>query len=144
MSLDMSAFDTKAAAEAGTFVHLENPFTAEPLFDDAGVPIGITILGGDSGKVHNELRKIADRRLERIQKQRTIVTDSEVSRKEDINTVAAATVSWHLFPFDGVELECTESNARKVYGDPRFPWIMEQLEKVIGDRKRFFKSSSAG
>lgn len=141
MSLDLSTFDTKTAAEAGTFVHLESPATGEPLYDDASQPIGITILGGDSEKVRRELRKISDRKIERIRKGQSL-PDAEASRKEDIAVMAAATVSWQGLVVDGVALECTESAARKLYGDPRFPWIMEQLEKVLGDRKRFFATSS--
>jgi hypothetical protein len=143
MSFDLSTLDSKSAAEAGTFVHLDSPATGEPMYDDDGVtPFGIGIIGGDSGKVSDELRAIADRRLERIQRNRSIVTNSLVGRQEDINTMAAATTHWHLPPVDGEVLVCSEVSARKLYADPRFPWIMEQLEKAIGDRKRFFKRSS--
>jgi hypothetical protein len=142
MSLDLVQFDTKAAAEAGTKVFLDNPFTGDPMLDDEGNGYYIEILGGDSEKVFGALRNINDKRLERIQKTRRIVTDSEASRLEDINTMAAASLSWYLPPIDGAELTFSEQNARRLYADLRFPWIMEQLEKVIGDRKRFFKKNS--
>lgn len=141
--LDMSQLDTRAPANEGANIELENPFTGEPLEDDDGKPYYIEIFGGDSDKVQEQLRRIADRRLERIQKKRTIETDSTVGRKDDINTLALATKSWYIMPVDGETLECNEHTAKRLYSDKRFPWIFEQLEKAIGDRKRFFKKNSA-
>jgi hypothetical protein len=68
---------------------------------------------------------------------------SAQTHRDDIETMAAATLSWYLPPFNGVELECTEENALKLYDDPRYPWIMERLEKVMSDRRSFFKKASA-
>lgn len=140
--MDLVQFDTKSAAEAGCVVNLDNPFTGEPMLDDDGSNFFIKILGGDSGKVSDALREIADRRLERVQKTRKLIADSASQHADDVNTLALATLEWKLPPIDGEVWACTEPNARKLYGDKRFPWIMEQLEKVISDRKRFFKKSS--
>lgn len=141
---DFALLDTKAAAETGAVIFLDDPFSGEPLLDDDGVPLSITVLGADSEKVGKAIRANADKRIARIQKRGSVEDAwSETQRADTISTLAKATVAWHILPVDGVVLECTEANARKFYGDPRFPWVVEQLDKAVVDRKRFFKNSSA-
>ena len=140
-AFDLSTLDTKSAAEEGTVVELEHPFTPEiPFVDDDGVPYSITILGNDAGKVRTKERKQLDRYLEAIRKNRS-PGDAEAGEADTIDKLAAATIAWHLPPVDGKVLECKENVARNLYADPRFRWIPEQLSKAIGDRSRFFKKS---
>jgi hypothetical protein len=143
MSFDLNELDVKSTAEAGTKVTFENPFTKEPLVDDDSKPYYVKIMGGDAGKVSAALRAIADRRVELLRVEGQKFITNEQSRQEDFDTMAAATLEWHLPPIDGAEWPCTEENAKKLYADPRFPWIMEKLEKTIGDRRAFFRKSSA-
>jgi len=140
--IDLSALDTKAPAEQGTVVELEHPFTPEvPFVDDDGVPYSITILGSDAGKIRERERKQLDRYIEAIRKNRN-PGDAEASEKDTIDKLAAATIAWHLPPLDGEQLPPPNDHvARKLYSDPRFRWISEQLLKAMGDRARFFKKS---
>jgi hypothetical protein len=140
--MDLSQLDARAASEAGTVVELEHPVTGQPLTDDEGV-ITIRILGDDSAKVRAIVRRNYDARMERIQRNRNLdltlaTTEAEVARK-----LAAATIAWRGIVLDGVALECNEHNAYKLYSDPRFPWLVEQLTKASGDRSRFFRNGSA-
>jgi hypothetical protein len=143
MSLDLLQFDTKAAAESGYTHILENPFTLEPMLDDAGKPYYINVIGGDASDVVAMSRQVADARLERIQKTKSIVVEGSLARQEDIEIISSAIRGWYLPPIDGQELPFSREAAKKLLGDARFPWIMEQLNKVIGDRKRFFKKNSS-
>lgn len=143
MTMDLLQFDTKAAAEAGYRHNLENPFTLEPMLDDNGDPYYIDVVGGDAGDVVAISRQIADQRMERIQKTKSIVVESTLTRQEDVQIIAAATRGWYLPPIDGESIPWSKDNAKKILADPRFPWIMEQLNKVIGERKRFFRKSSS-
>jgi hypothetical protein len=143
MSFDLNTLDTKKAAEAGYTHQLENPFTHQPMFDDAKQPYFIRVLGGDSGQVSEVMRNIADRRLEYIQKTRKIVTESELTHQEDVELIASAIVDWYLPELDGKTWPFSRENAKTILSDPRFPWIMEQLQKVIGDRAHFFKKNSS-
>jgi hypothetical protein len=140
---DLSTLDTKTAAENGIVVELENPFEPEkPFVDDDGVPYSITILGSDAGKVRNKSRKQLSRFLTAMRKNKD--ADAEEGEQENIDRLATATLEWHLPALDGETLPApTEHSARKLYSDPRFPWIVEQLTKAIGDRARFFKKSSS-
>jgi hypothetical protein len=140
---DLNTLDTKTAAEQGIVVELENPLTPEkPFVDDDGAPYSITILGGDAGKVRQKDRKQLNRILTAIRKNKD--ADAEAGEQDNIDRLAAATLAWHLPALDGETLPApTEHSARKLYSDPRFPWIIEQLTKAIGDRARFFKKSSS-
>lgn len=140
---DLSSRDTKLAAEQGVVVELEDPFdSGTPLLDDEGKPYTITILGSDAGPVRLKARKQLDQYLEAVRKNKN-PGDAEKNEKELVDRLAAATIAWHMPPLDGAQLpEPTEHIARKLYSDPRFPWIVEQLAKAMGDRARFFKTSS--
>lgn len=140
---DLSTLDTKAPAERGIVVELENPFDpTTPFVDDAGVPYSWTILGSDAGKVRAIARKRLDRMLTLLRKNRD-PGDAEANEAADIDRLAAATLAWHLPPIDGQPApEPNEHSARKILSDPRFPWIAEQLTKAMGDRARFFSKSS--
>lgn len=142
--MDLSSLDSKAPAEGGMVVELEHPFTPEvPFTDDDGVPFSITILGSDAGKVRAKEKKQLNRVLMAIRRNKD--ADSEAGEQDNIDRLASATIAWHLPPLDGETLAPpTEHTARKLYGDPRFPWIAEQLTKAIGDRSRFFKKNSNG
>jgi hypothetical protein len=139
---DLSTLDTKTAAEQGVVVELENPFEPEkPFVDDDGVPYSWTILGGDAGKVRAKEKKQLNRILTAIRRNKD--ADAEAGEQDNVDKLAAATLAWHLPPLDGEILPPpTEHLARKILNDPRFPWIVEQLTKAIGDRARLFRKSS--
>ena len=140
--IDLASLDTKTPAEAGVVVQLDNPFTGEPLTLDDGSPCTITVLGQDSAKMRAYTRQVTDRNIERLRKGRDAMK-SEAAEADRIGGLATVTTAWNLFPLDGQTLDCTERNAKKLYSDPRFPWIVEQLEKAVMDRARFFPRASS-
>lgn len=139
---DFGNLDTKSAAEGGTVLPLDNPFTNEPLVDSDGKAVTITLLGLDSAKIRGIARKLNDKRMTDIRRGRNTEYDSEIVDAEKAQLYAAATVAWEGIKLDGAVLECNEKNARRLYGDPRFPWLVEQIDRAIADRQRFFKKAS--
>lgn len=140
--LDFNTLDTKSAAERGLVVELEDPRNeSAPFVDDDGKPFSITILGGDAGKIREKTRKQLDSYLTKARKNKE--ADSRAAEAEHIDKLAAATIAWHLPTLDGETLPApNEHVARKLYSDPRFPWIVEQLTRAMNDRGRFFSTSS--
>lgn len=134
----LSMFDTKAASEAGIMVELD-----EIGLDDEGKPYFITILGMDAGKVVDKDRKQTNRIIAAIRKNRD-AGDAESGEKDNIDKLAAATIAWHLPPVEEGEPEpvANELNARKLYSDPRFRWIVRKLTKKQSDDSDFFVKSS--
>jgi hypothetical protein len=136
--ITLSMFDTKAASEAGLTVDLD-----EIGLDDAGKPYFITILGMDAGKVVDKDRKQLNRVLTAIRKNKD-AGDAEVGEKDNIEKLAASTIAWHLPPIEEgePEPEMSEQNARRLYSDPRFRWIVRKLTKKQNDESDFFVKSS--
>ena len=142
-ALDLGAFDTKAAAERGIRVELLNPFTNLPFVDDEKKPFFIRILGSDAAKVREKNLKQLDKYIEAIRKNQN-PGDALAGESDNIDKLAIATLEWYLPPLDGQPMPAASvSAARKLYSDPRFPWLVEQLTKAINDRTLFFDSSSS-
>lgn len=146
MPFSLASLDVKAAAERGLVVEFRNP--ADPtqiVKDETGKPLTITILGHDAEKIKERDRKTLDKIYERVAKGTPQQSASKKSEQESIDRLAAATVAWsdNWVLEDGQPaLVCTEANAKKLYGDPRFPWIAEQLLAKIDDRTAFFTQGS--
>lgn len=134
----LSMFDTKAQSEAGIVVELD-----EIGVDDEGKPYFITILGMDAEKVVDKNRKQLNRVLTAIRKNKD-AGDAEAGEKDNIDKLAASTIAWHLPPIEEGEPEpvVSEHNARKIYNDPRFPWIVRKLTKAQNDESGFFVKRS--
>jgi len=140
--LDLSKLDTATPAEEGSVVELEHPATGEPLRDpETKKPITVTLRGKDSPAVQAVANKQWDRRQERIRRQKSH-SSAAVVEADSVEVLVAATISWSGIALDGEVLECTPENAYKVYSDDRFPWLVEQLSRALGDRERFFSQAS--
>lgn len=140
--LDLNDLNVVAAAERASIVELEHPATGKPLLDDEKRPYYVEILGEDSAAVAKLDRKHADARADRIRRGKDWGTDSETLEGEAVQRLFAATVSWYLPPLDGETVEFNHKNAHRIYGDPKFAWIVEQVGKAMKDRKRFFSAAS--
>lgn len=136
--LDLSQLDVSAASENTTRVELEHPSTDDVMRDDDGNAYFVEVVGDD----HPELRKIdrkhADRRSERLRKNRDPGLDQETLEAEAAERLSVATRAWYLPPLEGQVLEFNQKNARMVYSRPGLVWIATQVQKAMKDRKRFF------
>lgn len=134
----LSMFDSKAKSEAGLYVELE-----ELGPDDDGKPYFIRIMGMDAAPVVKKNRRNTDKLLTAIRSGREAADTAESERK-NIETLAASTLEWHLPPVEVGEDEPTlnEHNARRLYSDERFRWIVRKLTKKQNDESSFFVASS--
>lgn len=144
MPQDFSTLDSQAACDAGTTIPIISPATAEPMVDDEdGQPVTITILGIDSAKLRKVAKDNINRRVNSFRKGKDAEFDIDEADAQKFKLYAAATIAWHGIALDSKEpLECNEANAFRFYSDPRFPWLIEQIDKAIADRQRFFKKAS--
>jgi hypothetical protein len=141
-TMDFSTLDSQAAAEAGAVIELEDPRSGETLTDDDGKPYYVEIIGMDSAKLRAVSQGIVGKRIVNIRKGKGGEYDADAEDAEKFRLYAKATKSWYVPTLDGEVLECNEKNARKLYSDPRFPWISEKIDKEIANRQRFFKKAS--
>lgn len=147
--ITLDQFDSKAASESGIMIELD-----EIGLDEEGKPYFITVMGDDAAAVVDDDRKRTNKRNAHIRKTRKIIEDAEENEAGLIDKLAKATRTWHLPPLkacswftppDGVEASeplCSERNARNLYGDSRFRWILRKVAAGQGDESGFFVKRS--
>lgn len=101
----------------------------------------ITLLGQDS-KVYRKIQLAKQQAaLNRISKgKRAVDLDAEKLLDDSIDDLVQLTTAWTGFMLDGVALECTPENVRKVYNE--WAWIKEQVQEFSASRANFFHSPS--
>lgn len=146
----LAALNTKSAAERGVQIDILHPST--------GLPLGIrfTILGTDSAVYKGAVRRQQERNLEMAKKQRRLQLTPEMQEADALEVLTACTVGWERDVTDeqgvatgaepaievneGEFLPCTPENVRRIYTDPGFSWLREQVDREIGDRRNFLPS----
>lgn len=132
--MDLSSFDTVAAADEGALMTVEHPTTGQPLTQPDGSPVTIRLLGQDSKRWRGYVHRTANKRL---QSRKTRQTAEEIEA-ENTEGWVALTMGWSGIVLEGRPLDCTPENARLIY--TRFPFIREQVAEFVSDRANFLRS----
>ena len=137
--MDLSNLDTAALANEGAVLELRGP-DGNPILQDDGSPVTITLLGEDSDVVTRHNNAITNQYL-RAGLGGPPIT-AEASKDNEVSKFAKATVAWSGVVLDGEALICNEANAKLIYR--RFGFIRDQVRAFMGDRARFLKASPKG
>lgn len=139
--MDLATLDLVANAENAAIVHLRNPVTLEPLMN-GGQPVTISVKGAD-GTDYKAAQ--ANSRLALMMYQSPVMRlTQEYSDELQIqtnNVLTAVTTGWSRIQVDGKELKFSRDAARALYD--RFPWIKDQVDEAVNDRKRFYPGDPA-
>lgn len=135
--MDLSTLDTSELANQGALLELRDP-AGNPVLQEDGYPVTLTLLGEDSDVVTQINNRNANQFLRGTAGSGQTVT-AEMSRTNEINKFAAATVGWSGIVVDGEEVAFSADAAKGLYR--RFPWIRDQVRAFIGDRANFTKAS---
>lgn len=130
------AFDISALAlKETTTLHLINPVTLEKLYEDAEQtkPVTIELYGSSSKQYRNATNAMQNRQLVRQRKKENIKADE--LREEAVNLLVACSAASTL-EYNG-EVVNTEAAFRKLYSDPAYSWIKDQVDEALGDVSRF-------
>ena len=135
--IDLADFDIERA-EIGETMELMFPGSSPPvpLAENGDAPITLTLRGTDSRAYRANRREMVKRRQQASARNGGQVP-LEVIEAESIETVLACVVGWDNIVLDGVPVEFTPTNARRVF--TRVPWAVEQAEVFIHDRANFLK-----
>lgn len=134
--MDLASLDTAEAANQGAVLELRGP-DGSPILQDDKSPVTITLLGDDSDILTKVNNRHANQYLRGGPGGSTIT--AEMTRANEINKFAAATVGWSGIEVDGEVLKHTDENAKALYR--RFGWIRDQVRVFIADRANFTKPS---
>lgn len=137
--MDIANLDTMSAAEAGAKMTVRHPVTDEPLLDDGGNEMWILVAGRDAMRVKRAENAAANAALANMQKGRGKGLTVEVSQRNIMEILVAATLDWSII-LDKQTPECTPEKVREVYG--RFPWLRDQVDEFCADRSNFVKAST--
>ena len=130
--MDLSKIDLTAAADRGITTELHNPVTGEPLEDESGKRITIKVLGRDSKKWQQAIRKSEQRNGA---KYRNKAVPSTVLEDNVRDALAECTVSWQNIDYNGEKLVCNKENALMLYTQRN--WITEQVIEDAADRSKY-------
>ena len=121
--MDISKLNTAALSEGGVDMEFKHPVTG------AGIGAFVKLRGPDS-KAYRQardefLREAATKKIE---------NPMERAEKMAMATRVACTVGFINLTIDGEEV----TDAEKLYSDPGYAWIVEQVDRFIQDRSNFF------
>lgn len=146
--MGLQNLNTANSADAGVDIELFHPGTGESL------GIVVTMLGSDSQAYIDAERKIAKRNRERAKRTRDFSAgmDYDQINANITEKMTACFVSWRegkkptITLQEGVELEGTKENFKKVISDRGFFWLRQQIQTGMDDIASFLsqgaKSSS--
>ena len=132
--MDLSALNPKKKANAGAFLHLVNPGTGLPLYDDDNKekPVGLWLMGRDSDLYAKTRHKSVNSAL--TTKKKSDPKTSEMIEQETISLLAEMTTGWDNLSYNG-QSEFSRDAVIGVYTD--LAWVREQVDSFISDRANF-------
>lgn len=128
--MDLGSVDTIASSNEGATLVLLHPKTGEE------TDIQIVLYGPDSDVVRRLKREQSERTLEALRKPGSKPKLEELDRAASV-FLAGATKGWANVERDGKPYPFTFENAVDLYQS--FPWIREQVDRFIGDRRHFIR-----
>jgi hypothetical protein len=135
MTFDLTKLDIKSKSEAGEKMKIYSPKTGEPITNDAGEMVTITLKGRHSAAYKAAARTAQDRARER--QARGVKQNDEEARNDGIDLLCAVTLDWNFTELDGQPFPCTPENIRKLWADDRFAWILIQASNFISGDGNF-------
>ncbi len=134
---DISKLETLTRSEEGVAMKVIHPRSREPVLGEDGKVITITLLGKNSDAARMAMRRAADRSTERAM--RGMKSTPEERERDDAEFLAACTKSWDFTQMDGEDFPCTNSNAVRLFSDPRFRWLREQAFSFVMDEGNYLR-----
>lgn len=133
-------FEITSVAAKDTFtVNLLNA-NDEPLLDDQGEPISITVYGPGSKTHQRAQARLNQRYIDRAAKKGgKVKLSAEEQMKEQAEFLAACTHSFNGFAYQGA---ATPEAILAAYSDPSIGFIADQVAKALGDWANFSTSSA--
>lgn len=147
-NFNLADLDTVSSSQRGFDVHIKHPLTQEPIVvNDDGAELTMRVIGPDAPEFKEARNEYLKRYLGRTKDKVTnkvVPHDIEHYEEDNYELVVRCVIGWDNLYFDpesGDEvdepLEFSVENARKVLS--ACPWIIEQLQTVIGQRANFIK-----
>lgn len=132
---DLSNFNTKTLSNDGAWMTAVSPA------DGLELDIRIKCAGLDSAYFQSAKEKFENKRRKKLENGAGLPSAQELDAAR-LQTLSECTLAWENVEVDGKPLECNRINAAYVYRN--YPWLREQVDAFIGDRRNFLPSSAEG
>lgn len=137
--MKISALNIGQAVEDGVWVDILMPADRPDLDLLEGDPSGlrVRVRSADSRQFREAMDKLTRAAVKRKAQSMTF----EDSERSQVDILLAVTADWSGFEDDdGKAMPFTEANGRRIYGDPGYKWLTDQVTRAADDRRRFFGS----
>ena len=118
-------------------VEIKHPISKEPLMNDDGTPMVITIYAQHSKVYKKAQRELIGKRLKEAQESGSKEIDYEQLEEAALELMVKTTKSWDI-TYEGKKPKLTEAKARQIY-DEVF-WIKNQIEEAAATSLDFMKA----
>lgn len=118
-------------------VILTHPTTFEPLTNEDGSEMYITVLAPHSKEYKAIVHEQTNRRLKQAQKTKRFEMTAEELEEGSIDLLAKSTKEWKI-TYDGEEPKLTLAKAKEIYSE--MFWIRNQIEEAVADSLDFTKA----
>lgn len=119
-----------------TELHLVHPVSQELLYADEKQekPVVVVLYGQSSRKYRAAVSAMQNRQLKRGKKQAT----AEEMQSEGVELLVACSEKAINLELDGAAID-TPAAFRKLYSDPAYSWLREQVDTALADVTNFLK-----
>lgn len=139
--MDLSNLNTRAAAEAGAWLHLRSPIDGTPLYADDDTkkkPWRIKLLGADSDTLQKYGRGLLDEQRRAARSEGSEIKTAEEQEAEIVALLCEATTAIENITEEGKPVGSSKLAVRSMY--LRYPWIAEQAIRRVRDRAAYLKN----
>ena len=109
-----------------------------PLFDEKGKRLSITVYGPGSKVYQRAQARQQNQLMDKIKKRGKMDQTAEEKLAEQADFLAACTVSFNGWVYQG---KADQESIEAAYNDPSIGFIVEQVDRAIGDWANFTKNT---
>lgn len=117
-------------------VELRHPATDEPLIDDDGTAVSISVYGPGSDRNRAVRHKRANAYLKKGRKIKLTAIEVEKGAAEDLAELVCEVKGLEI---NGAPV--TPENIVNLFLSPEFFWVKEQVDNAAGDYENFFREN---
>ena len=132
----MDLMDLKPTSDT-VDVLLKHPTTFEPLTNEDGSQMVITLSAPHSKDYKSAVHEQTNKRLKQSQAKKKVDFTSEDLEEATLTLLAKVTKSWKI-TYGGVKPQLTIPKAKEVYAEVF--WIKDQIEEAVADSLDFTKA----
>jgi len=133
--MDLNRLNTQKLSNEGAWMTVVDIGTGEE------TDIQILLAGVDSDHFREAKKDWDRRRREKLEKGKGLPTAEELE-KARLAMLVTCTLDWRNLELEGKPLACTKAAANHVYRN--FPWLREQADQFIEDRRNFLPPEARG